>query len=70
MIDEATDKLLRDLRDSPTDLGKLVERIHQRGRCIVPIAPLAIARWEKDDPLAWARVYEWLCERNVRIVIT
>jgi len=69
-MDEATDKLLRDLRDSPTDLGKLVERLHHRGRCFVPIGPMAIARWEKDDPLAWARVYEWLRGRNVRIVIT
>jgi len=69
-MDEATDKLLRDLRDSPTDLGKLVERLHQRGRRFVPISPMAVARWGKDDPLAWARVYEWLWERNVRIVIT
>jgi len=29
VIDEATDKLLRDLRDSRTDLGKLAERPHE-----------------------------------------
>ena len=28
-MDEATDKLLRDLRDSRTDLGKLAERPHE-----------------------------------------
>ena len=31
-IDETADKLLRELWGSPTDLAKLVERIHRRGR--------------------------------------
>ena len=66
-IDEAADKLLRELRGSPTDLAKLVERIHQRRRRVVAIAAGAITRWNKDDPNSWERVHEWLMKHDVRI---
>ena len=68
-IDETADKLLRELRSSPTDLAKLVERIHRRGRRVVPISANAIARWDKDDPDSWERVREWLTRRGVQIIV-
>jgi len=68
-IDETTDKLLRELRGSPTDLAKLVERIHRRGRRVVPISANAIARWNKDDPDSWERVRGWLTRRGVQIIV-
>ncbi len=68
-IDEAADKLLRELRGSPTDLAKLVERIHRRGRRVVAIPAKAITRWNKDDPKSWERVREWLTRRGVQIIV-
>src|SRR5438445_6592895 len=68
-VDEATARLLRALRESPTDLAKLVKTIHRRRRRVVAIAPKAIARWNRDDPDSWKRVYDWLTRRDVRIVV-
>jgi len=68
-MDEATEKLLRELRGSPTDLAKMVARIHQRRRGVVAVSANAIARWNKDDPHAWARVRDWLTKRVVRLLI-
>jgi hypothetical protein len=68
-IDETADKLLRELRGSPTDLAKLVERIHQRRRRVVAISAGAITRWNKDDPKSWERVREWLTRRGVQIIV-
>ena len=65
--DEATAELLCELRGSPTDLAKLVKRIHQRHRTVVAISANAITRWNKDDPNSWERVHEWLTKRDVRI---
>ena len=48
--------LVDDLRGSPTDLGKLVARVHQRRRRVVAISAKAIARWNKVAPDAWQRV--------------
>src|SRR6267142_1577477 len=65
---DETEKLLGELRGSPTDLAKLVATVNQRHRRIVAISAQAIARWNKDDPTSWARVREWLTMRGVRIV--
>jgi len=68
-MDEATEELLRDLRGSPTDLEKLVNRIDQRRPRVVAISANAIARWNKDDPRAWERVREWLTKQGVRVMV-
>jgi len=61
------DELLLALRDSPTDLAKLVKTVHQRRRRVVAISPNAITRWNKDDPDSWTRVREWLTRRSDRV---
>jgi len=68
-MDEATAALLRDLRGSPTDLAKLVKRMHERRRPVVAISSKAIARWNKDDPDSWGRVCDWLTRQGVRIMV-
>ena len=68
-MDEATEKLLRELRGSPTDLAKMVARIHQRRRGVVAVSANAITRWNKDNSHAWARVRDWLTKRAVRLLI-
>lgn len=67
---EATDELLRELHQRPTDLAKLVTRVHQRRRSVVAVSAKAITRWNRDDPTSWARVREWLTTRGVRIIRT
>jgi len=68
-LDEATEKLRRELEASPTDLAKLVKRIYQRGSVVVVISRHATARWHNDDPEAWDRVNDWLTKRGVQIVV-
>jgi hypothetical protein len=65
---DETEKLLGELRGSPTDLAKLVATVHRRHRRIVAISAQAITRWNKDDPTSWARVCGWLTLRGVRIM--
>jgi hypothetical protein len=68
-MDEATRKLLHDLRDSPTDLTKLVTRIARRRRRLVAVPATALTRWKSVDPDSWEQVHRWLIERHVRIRI-
>jgi len=67
---ETTHELLWELRQSPTDLAKLVRRVDQRRRGVVPVSVHAITRWNKDDPTSWERVRDWLTTRGVRIIET
>jgi hypothetical protein len=67
-LDAATTELLRELHGSPTDLAKMVRRVHQRQLAVVAVSPDAIARWQKDARRAWERVHEWLIARGVRVV--
>jgi hypothetical protein len=68
-LDEATERLLHELKGSPTDLAKLVMRSAPRRRTVVPISAVAIARWNKDDPDSWDRVSAWLTTRGVQRII-
>ena len=69
-LDEATEQLLHELRESPTDLAKLVVRTAHRCRAVLPISADAVARWNKDDPDSWGRVRAWLTTRVVgRIMV-
>jgi hypothetical protein len=66
--DAATEELVQALRGTPTDLAKLVTRVHQRPRHFVGVSPNAIARWQMDAPGAWERVNEWLITRGVTVI--
>ena len=68
-MDEATKQLLRELRGSPTDLAKLVERVQRRPDRLVAIPGPAVARWRKDDPDAWERVRAWLMDQGLCVVV-
>jgi hypothetical protein len=69
MMDDATETLLRDLEESPTDLKKLVVSILWRSRSAIAIESDAIARWERDDPRRWASVQEWLLSQGITITV-
>jgi len=68
-MDDATETLLRDLEESPTDLKKLVVSILWRNRSAIAIESDAIARWERDDPRRWASVQEWLLSQGITITV-
>ena len=64
-----TEKLLRDLETSPTDLKRIVISTIWRKRTAVAIEADAIARWERDDPKRWASVQDWLLSQGITITV-
>ena len=69
MINEATDRVIHELRGSPTDLAKLVEAVRGQPRHVVDISADAIIRWRNDDPCLWKLVLEWLTAMDVDITV-
>ena len=69
MINEATDRVIHELRGSPTDLAKLVEAVRGRPRHVVDISAETIIRWRNDDPCLWKLVLEWLTAMDVDITV-
>ena len=69
MINEATDRVIHELRGSPTDLAKLVEAVRGQPRHVVDISADAIIRWRNDDPCLWKLVLEWLTTMDVDITL-
>jgi len=68
-MDAVTEKLLRDLETSPTDLKRIVISTIWRKRTAVAIEADAIARWERDDPKRWASVQDWLLSQGITITV-
>jgi len=64
-----TEKLLRDLETSPTDLKRIVISTIWRKRTAIAIEADAIARWERDDPKRWASVQDWLLSQGITITV-
>ena len=64
-LDSATEQLLHELKESPTDLAKLMVRVAPQRRTLVPISAAVIACWNKDDPDSWDRVRAWLMTRGL-----
>ena len=69
MINEATDRVIHELRGSPTDLAKLVEAVRGQPRHVVDISADAIIRWRNDDPCLWKLVLERLTAMDVDITV-
>ena len=68
-MDARTERLLRELEGSPTDLKRLVISIIWRKRTAIAIESEAIARWERDDPKCWTSVQDWLLSQNIAITV-
>ena len=68
-MDAGTERLLRELEGSPTDLKRLVVSTIWRKRSAIAIESEAIARWERDDPKCWASVQEWLLSQSIAITV-
>lgn len=68
-MDRVTDRLLRELDASPTDLAKLVRKISYKHRSVLAISTETIKRWERDDPRSWSLVRQWLTSMGVKIEV-
>jgi hypothetical protein len=62
-------RLLDELRDSPTDLAKLVQQTASRDAREVVISINAVEGWTARDPEAWRVVREWLDARRVTVKV-
>ena len=63
------DVLLHELRESQTDLARLVEQVVRRKLSRVAVCSKAVTAWEQRAPEAWAKVCKWLTAQGVTIVI-
>jgi len=64
----AADELLNDLRNSRSDMARIVEAV-LRDRLPYVVVPIqAIKSWERREPQHWAKVAGWLASRNVKLV--
>jgi hypothetical protein len=61
--------LLAELRDSPTDLARIVTEVLRRDLRTLYVARRTVEGWETRDAKAWDTVRAWLHARNVRIEI-
>ena len=68
-MDPVTERLLRELEASPTDLKRLVISAIWRKRTAIAIESEAIARWERDDPKCWTSVQDWLLSQGIAITV-
>ena len=60
--------LLDDLRNSPTDLARLVEAVVRDGVPHVTIPVEAVSSWKRRAPDHWAKVASWLAAQNVTVI--
>ena len=68
-MDKTTESLLHELEASPTDLKKLVVSAVWRHCSAIAIESEAITRWEREDPLRWASVQDWLLGKGITITV-
>jgi hypothetical protein len=60
--------LLNDLRNSQTDLARVVEAV-VRDRLPYVVVPMqAVKSWERREPDHWAKVAGWLAAEKVAVV--
>jgi|RhiMetdeSRZDD1v2_1073273.scaffolds.fasta_scaffold471928_2 hypothetical protein len=62
--------LLAALRDSPTDLVRVVREIGRRQPATLCLSRKTVETWQTRDPAAWARVRAWLERRGVELKVT
>ena len=57
-----------DLRNSPTDLLRVVEAVVRDGLPHVMIPVAAVRSWKRRAPDHWAKVASWLAAQNVTVI--
>jgi hypothetical protein len=67
---DEVETLLTSLRDSPTDLSRLVIQLLRRQLKTIYLSPRPIEAWRGRDPAAWSHICRWLDRRGVEIKLT
>jgi hypothetical protein len=62
------DELLNDLRNSQTDLARIVESVVRDRLPYVVVPVQAVRSWERREPDHWAKVAGWLADQKVALV--
>ena len=60
--------LLRELRSSRTDLGRLVEAVSRDHFTTLVIPQRSVDAWEGREPATWRKVSDWLAARGISIL--
>jgi hypothetical protein len=63
-----TDELLSDLRESETDLARVIESVVRDRLPYIVVASHAVKAWKQREAQHFAKVSGWLAARNVAIV--
>jgi len=63
-----TDELLLTLKESKTDLGRLVETMQRNQLPNLVVPATAVRAWQERDPQAWAMVCDWLATQGKGVV--
>jgi hypothetical protein len=61
------DALMLELRNSRTDLARLVEAVSRDRFTKLVVPQQSVDAWERREPETWRRVSGWLAERGVPI---
>jgi hypothetical protein len=59
--------LLLELRNSRTDLARLVEAVSRDQFTQLVVPQQSVDAWERREPETWRKVSSWLAERGVPI---
>jgi hypothetical protein len=68
-MDEETQALLVELRASPTDLARQIERLSDRRELAMVVPRVTVAAWKTRAPEAWRAASAWLAQRKIPLVI-
>ena len=63
-----TGDLLAELRDSRTDMARVVEAAAQPERAYVVVPIQAVQAWMQREPDAWAKVVKWFSANGKALV--
>jgi hypothetical protein len=63
-----TDELLSDLRESETDLVRVIEAVVRDRLPYLVVSSHAVKAWKEREPQHFEKVSGWLAARNVAIV--
>ena len=63
----SAEALLLELRNSRTDLARLVEAVSRDQFTKLVVPQQSVDAWERREPETWRKVSTWLAERGVPV---
>jgi hypothetical protein len=66
---DTTKRAIEELRKTPTDLARLLDRTLCMEQPCALVSSVAVARWRREAPLAWAEARRLLRAEGAEIII-